>query len=269
MDRYSQLKDMSLDGLVDVVNRYPWFGLARKFLCVRMQESGGNGWGMPGYSEAAMYVPTRSRIFALLRSEGVYSDKDVDGIIVTHIHPDHFEPKTAAMLDKSIPVFVQDENDKKITEQFGYTNVSILNKDGNKFGDITFFRTEAMHGLSPERTAGNACGVVISVPDEKSLYIAGDTVWYDGVYNALEKYHPDIVVVNACAAELDGVGRLIMDADDVVKVCNAAPYATVIASHMEAVNHAMLDRKTLKKYLEKHNLQGQVLIPDDGEMMSF
>ncbi len=195
--------------------------------------------------------------------------KDVDGIIVTHIHPDHFEPKTAAMLDKSIPVFVQDENDKKITEQFGYTNVSILNKDGNKFGDITFFRTEAMHGLSPERTAGNACGVVISVPDEKSLYIAGDTVWYDGVYNALEKYHPDIVVVNACAAELDGVGRLIMDADDVVKVCNAAPYATVIASHMEAVNHAMLDRKTLKKYLEKHNLQGQVLIPDDGEMMSF
>ena len=81
MDRYSQLKDMSLDGLVDVVNRYPWFGLARKFLCVRMQESGGNGWGMPGYSEAAMYVPTRSRIFALLRSEGMYSDKDVDGII--------------------------------------------------------------------------------------------------------------------------------------------------------------------------------------------
>lgn len=195
--------------------------------------------------------------------------KDVDGIIVTHIHPDHFEPKTAAMLDKSIPVFVQDENDKKITEQFGYTNVSILNKDGNKFGDITFFRTEAMHGLSPERTAGNACGVVISVPDEKSLYIAGDTVWYDGVYNALEKYHPDIVVVNACAAELDGVGRLIMDADDVVKVCNAAPYATVIASHMEAVNHAMLNRKTLKEYLEKHNLHGQVLIPDDGEMMSF
>ena len=81
MDRYSQLKDMSLDGLVDVVNRYPWFGLARKFLCVRMQESGGNGWGMPGYSEAAMYVPTRSRIFALLRSEGVYSDKDVDSVL--------------------------------------------------------------------------------------------------------------------------------------------------------------------------------------------
>ena len=33
----------------------------------------------------------------------------IDAMIVTHIHPDHFDPETAAMLDKSIPVFTVNE----------------------------------------------------------------------------------------------------------------------------------------------------------------
>lgn len=36
----------------------------------------------------------------------------IDAMIVTHIHPDHFDPETAAMLDKSIPVFAVNEETK-------------------------------------------------------------------------------------------------------------------------------------------------------------
>ena len=38
---------------------------------------------------------------------------------------------------------------------------------------------------------------------------------------ALEQYRPDVVVLNACGAELMGLGRLIMGDEDVLKVCEA------------------------------------------------
>ena len=41
----------------------------------------------------------------------------VDAIIATHIHPDHFEPETAAGLDKRIPVFTQNEEDQKAIQK--------------------------------------------------------------------------------------------------------------------------------------------------------
>ncbi|MDD7624781.1 MAG: hypothetical protein PUJ56_01185 [Butyricicoccus sp.] len=37
----------------------------------------------------------------------------------------------------------------------------------------------------------------------------------------MEQYRPDVVVLNACGAELMGLGRLIMGDEDVLKVCEA------------------------------------------------
>jgi hypothetical protein len=60
-------------------------------------------------------------------------------------------------------------------------------------------------------------------------------------------------------------GRLIMDDNDLAKVCAAAPEAVVIASHMDNVPHATLTRKTLSKKLEKKGIRNRVRIPEDGE----
>ena len=193
----------------------------------------------------------------------------VDAIVVTHIHPDHFEPETAAMLKKQIPVFVPDENTKLQVESFGYQYVTVLTDKGVNFGDATLIRTEGMHGEVPEQTAGQVCGIVFTAKKEKTLYVAGDTVYYRGVEEALNTYHPDVVVVNACGAVMLGVGRLIMDAEDVCKTCKAAPYAVIIASHMEAVNHATVTRAELELYLKQQNLDRQVRIPNDGECYHF
>lgn len=194
---------------------------------------------------------------------------DVDAVLVTHIHPDHFDANTAAMLRKSIPLFVQNAADQIMAESMGFASVSMLKEEGIEFEGISFFRTPGMHGVSPDRAAGEVCGIVITAPGEKRLYIAGDTVWYDGVKEALDLHRPDIIVVNACAAEIANMGRLIMDAEDVVSVCEAAPYAMVIASHMDAVNHAMLTRTQLKNYIDNQSLHDRVIIPEDGECMVF
>ena len=193
----------------------------------------------------------------------------IDAMIVTHIHPDHFDPETAAMLDKSIPVFAVNEETKSQIESFGYTSVAVLKDEGTDFDGVILIRTEAMHGESPERAAGAVCGVILQAAGEPTLYVAGDTIYYKGVEQTLERYHPDVVVLNACGAELMGLGRLIMGAEDVLNVCEAAPNATIIASHMDAVNHATVTRAELRDFLRKHGKDGHVLIPEDGECLEF
>ena len=78
----------------------------------------------------------------------------IDAMIVTHIHPDHFDPETAAMLDKSIPVFAVNEETKTQIEGFGYTSVMVLKDEGTDFDGVVLIRTEAMHGESPDQAAG-------------------------------------------------------------------------------------------------------------------
>ena len=89
-------------------------------------------------------------------------------------------------------------------------------------------------------------------------------MYYDGVRAAIERFQPDVIVVNAGDARWKH-GRLIMNAEDVMKTCACAPDSLVIASHMEAVSHAHLSRKQLRDALKENGCAGQVLIPEDGE----
>ena len=58
-----------------------------------------------------------------------------------------------------------------------------------------------MHGESPDQAAGPVCGIILQAAEEPVLYVAGDTVYYKGVEQALEQYRPDVVVLNACGAD--------------------------------------------------------------------
>ena len=50
-------------------------------------------------------------------------------------------------------------------------------------------------------------------------------------------------------------------------VYQAAPQATLIASHMEAVNHALLSRRELRDYLDSQGMAARVRVPEDGDTM--
>ena len=153
----------------------------------------------------------------------------------------------------------------------GYTSVTVLKDEGTNFDGVMRFSsarklcTESHLTMRPGRSAAS----FFKRPGSTVLYVAGDTVYYKGVERALEQYQPDMVVLNACGAELMGLGRLIMGAEDVLKVCEAAPDAAIIASHMDAVNHATVSRTGLSDFLRKHGKDGRVSIPEDGECLEF
>ena len=84
---YIDIKRLTLDELVGVVNLYPWVGGARKELCERMSRMGGDGWGESQYADAAMYVPARGKLHDIMRSakKQDWADADMETLLKTYI----------------------------------------------------------------------------------------------------------------------------------------------------------------------------------------
>lgn len=90
---YIDIKKLNLDELLGVVNLYPWFGGARKELCLRMSRMGGDGWGEEQYADAAMYVGAREKLASIMRSGNRTDWKDAD---VGQLIKDYISEKEAS-----------------------------------------------------------------------------------------------------------------------------------------------------------------------------
>ncbi len=194
---------------------------------------------------------------------------DPDAVFVTHLHADHFDDAAKQFLPKHLPFYAQQEEDAQQIREAGFTNVSSFDSDVT-IGDIQVHRTGGQHGVGEigERM-GRVSGLVLTHPDEPTLYIAGDTIWCDEVAHAIEQHTPDIIVVNSGAAQFLTGEPITMSQRDLLAVHEAAAEATIIVSHLESVNHCLLRRDMIADFLAAFHLSAHFLIPEDGETMSF
>jgi len=194
--------------------------------------------------------------------------RGIDATLVTHTHNDHWDAPARNLLPKAAPVFVQPPDSARIT-QAGFTDVRAIETSISWEG-ITITRTGAQHGTGATgQRMGPVSGYVLSRPGAPVVYIAGDSVWCPDVATAIQTHRPNVIFVNAGAAQFLEGGPITMDVDDVVKACQAAPQATIVAMHMEAVNHCVLTRDGLRAGLTRAAIQTKVLIPRDGETISL
>lgn len=198
---------------------------------------------------------------------------DVDAILVTHLHPDHWDEEAQKVIPKDKLIFAQNKTDAAQLKIQGFRNVTVLT-DNTKWGDITLIKTKGQHGTddtmkSYGKVLGEVSGFVMTHASEKSIYVAGDTIWNTDVDEVLLKFKPGIIILNAGAATITGSPPIIMGKEDVLKASKNAPSSQVIATHMEAVNHATLSRKELRDFLEKNQALANVKIPLDGEILTY
>lgn len=180
--------------------------------------------------------------------------RGLDAIIVTHRHRDHLDGTAERLLPRDVPVFCQPEDEEALRE-LGLDARPVA--DALDWDGLRIVRTPGRHGSGEMATLlAPVSGFVLD-----DLYLAGDTVWYEGVEETIARHEPRVAVVNAGGAEFEQGGLIIMGVDDVRQVAARVP--TVVAVHLEALNHCYLTRAALRAELP------DVLVPDDGTALEL
>ena len=199
----------------------------------------------------------------------------VDAVIVTHTHADHWDEYAQKVLPKTLPIFVQNAGDAQIIRSQGFKDVRVLGKN-TEFNKVKLSKTGGQHGTDqmysiPQlaELAGDAMGVVMQADNEKTLYLVGDTIWNEEVDFALNRYKPEIIVMNTGYAQLQGFSDgIIMGKADVAKARQVAPQADIITVHMDAVNHAAVTSDEMRKFVKENKLS-KVAVPKESEVLKY
>lgn len=194
---------------------------------------------------------------------------DLDACLVTHLHQDHFDSTATEVLPGDVLMLAQPE-DRATLEDRGFTRVTAVQEDF-QLGEVAIRRTPASHGRGAVAAAmAPVSGFVLRTPGEPVLYIAGDTIWYEGVAEVLNREQPDVIVVNGSGASFLEGGPIVMNAGDIAEVRKAAPMAMIVVVHLEAINHCHETRAYYRQRLPEMGVSlANTRIPDDGETLEI
>jgi L-ascorbate metabolism protein UlaG (beta-lactamase superfamily) len=189
--------------------------------------------------------------------------KGIDAVLVTHTHRDHWDAGAEREIPKGTPILGQPPDEQNF-KAAGFQDVRPIAAT-SELGGIRLHRTGGQHGTGEiGKLMAPVSGFVLRNGDEV-LYIAGDTIWCEEVARAIEQHQPTHIVLNAGGAKFKEGDPITMTPRDVEQVCKAAPQAKVIAVHMEAINHCLITRADLARYLSERGMMERVRIPADGE----
>lgn len=192
----------------------------------------------------------------------------LDGLLVTHLHLDHFDDLEGKVVSRALPVIGQPADEARL-HALGFGEVHPV-EDTLTWEGLRFTRFVARHGgpFVNWKLMGKGASYLVEAPGEPSLWVSGDTVWSAPVRRALA-LQPAVILANCGAAQLPFGRAITMDAGDLDRICRRAPQARVVAVHMEALNHCLLTRAGLRRAIAGKPYEGRVTIPEDGEVVEW
>ena len=208
--------------------------------------------------------------------------KDVDYVLITHLHPDHFDRRAQETIPKSIPFLVQKE-DYPTVKELGFQNIDIIN-NSKTIGNINISRVDAQHGEGDIlRVMGTVSGYILEADKEETVYITGDTIWCDSVKKIMDIFNPKIIICNAggntfepetnpfkAFVDLERTHKVIMGEGDVLKLLDYKVDTIIVAVHIGALDHETLSRDGLRSFLSTKNVNmDRIYVPEDGETIAF
>ncbi len=189
--------------------------------------------------------------------------QELDAVVVTHLHPDHWDAAAVQLLDKKLPIICPEIIAKTIVA-YGFTNVIPVTSSIH-FKGIELVLTEGEHGTGAiEEKMGVVNGFICSSKNE-SIYFAGDTIWCDAVKSSISTYQPRYVVVAGGAATFAIGEPVTMSAEQIKFLETTFPEITIIITHLEAVSPCTEDREFIRREMAKTDVSKRCLIPMDGE----
>ena len=189
----------------------------------------------------------------------------IEMALISHLHSDHFDPAARDLLPKAIPILCQPEDQAEI-ESMGFRSVIPVGDTINWQG-IRITRTPCQHGTGAVLgEMGQRLRLCFEAENEPTVYRAGDTIWCEPVAETIHRTQPDVIITHSCGAMWGDHVLIVMDAAQTITVCRATPNSTIIATHMEALDHTTVTRAALREYAEAQGVgPKKLLIPFDGE----
>ncbi len=205
----------------------------------------------------------------------------VDYILISHLHPDHFDETARQLLPKNIPVFCQPPDEGTIRDA-GFQHVQAIH-ESIYLNNIMIHRTDGRHGEGTiEKVLGVVSGFVFQHQHEKTLYWAGDTIWCEQVQEAIFDFSPEVIVCHAGGnrffkensifgeAFQGDSAPVVMDIDQVIELCYFAIQSKVVATHIGALDHETVTRKDLAKISQKQGIPpSRLAIPVEGQFLYY
>ena len=196
--------------------------------------------------------------------------KNIDAVIITHLHTDHFDKYAQEILPKGIKIFVQDVFDKNALEKEHFNNIEMLKYEGFEFDGIKLYKTNCMHGerehaehvFLANGMRYESMGVIFKSEAEPVLYLVGDTIWYEGVKYAIDTYKPQYIILNSAGAKA-GNTPILMGIEDIKTIHEYYPEGKLISSHMDSVGNSLLTRADVRN----SEVKDYIYTPADGEIM--
>jgi len=212
----------------------------------------------------------------------------VDMILLSHLHEDHFDVVVADKLRRSIPIVSTSHATKRLADQ-GYTDLIPLetwesvtvHKGGKNKLRITampgkhtlgVFDTlnEVLQAIPP--VMGSLIEVLNDTGDPVfSLYISGDTLYYDELKDIHTKYpHIDLALLHLGGTTLPIINVVVtMDAEQGIKLLYALDPDKAIPIHFDDYDAFKSPLDDFKTLVEKEGWSDRVMYLGRGEAYHF
>lgn len=197
--------------------------------------------------------------------------RNIDAVLVTHSHPDHFDSVSSETLSKNIPIFATPA-DEGFFGKHNFNNVTIVDEEIH-WKEVKITRIKGQHGSGTILPfMGEVSGYILQSENEPTIYIVSDTILIDSVINAINKFKPNIIITNSGNGIFQGHEKhpVIMDEKQTIELTKLASNSKIIAVHLESIDFNRATRKSLRKFANKNGIsKEQLLIPNDGEIIEF
>jgi L-ascorbate metabolism protein UlaG (beta-lactamase superfamily) len=191
----------------------------------------------------------------------------VDAVLLSHDqHADNLDNSGRAYVEKAARVLTTSIGAKRLGGHVEglqpWDRAELVKPNGCR---LKITATPARHGPAGiEPLAGEVIGFVLSAENSPSVYVTGDTVWYDGVAEVARRCSAGVVLLFAGAARTRGPFQLTMNTNDAIGTAHAFPGATIVPVHYEGWAHFTEGRRDLEASFEALGLSSRLRLLEPG-----
>jgi N-acyl-phosphatidylethanolamine-hydrolysing phospholipase D len=206
--------------------------------------------------------------------------RGLDGVIVSHLHSDHFDQVATDRLDKTLTVIAAPDHAAALNargfqqvQSLKWGQVWVSQKNGET---LTITAVPARHAHAEQLNAvlGVVNGYLIDHRADGShyrVYWTGDTVWFDDL-TGLKAHagHVDALIPHLGAVGIDGpYGQMTLDAAEAARVADLFEADTIIPIHHHTFSHYVEPIEVLQTRLRGTPHERALHVLQEGDTLTL